>query len=314
VSGARGRVILSSPPSRCTFRSPDLLRGYICGLAQDYQCSTIRLVLGTAKRWFSLSSPDYSIRSFPLPKVLKTCVRCGVEFSIFPSRERWQAARGVEIKFCSRKCTAEARAAGEIGSRKREGGELPCSTCGAPVYLKQYKLKRDTLHFCSQGCRIKAISENRIDRKFDQVAEKKRTGQSFSCCVCGKEKYQKASYIARGVNKTCGSRSCLSAYLRSLWSLPPCSDDERRKSGRRGPRPKRASNFTDKQRQNWLEDACARCGTSDNLALDHILAVSCGGKSERENAQTLCQPCNNWKMKHIDKPLARAWNKLQKAA
>lgn len=33
--GARGWLILSSPPMRCTFRIPGALLPYICGLAQD---------------------------------------------------------------------------------------------------------------------------------------------------------------------------------------------------------------------------------------------------------------------------------------
>lgn len=251
---------------------------------------------------------------FTVPKVRKTCVLCSASFEVWPSRIKWQEERGVEIKFCSPQCTAKARSEGLIGSRQREGKEVPCSTCGKSVYLKQYKLKRDALHFCSQKCRTKAISENRVDRKFEQASEKKRTGRRFSCCVCGKEKYQRISYFNRDVNKTCGDPKCFSAYSRGRWGLPPCSDEERRKSGKGRARPKRLTNFTARQRIDWMEPKCGRCGTDQNLTLDHILAVCCGGQSVRENAQTLCGPCNNWKSKHVDKPLARALNKLRKAA
>lgn len=248
-----------------------------------------------------------------MPKIIKTCVRCDASFSVYPSRVKWQEARGIEIKFCSKACTAAARAEGLIGSRPREGEEVPCSTCGKMIYLKQYKLNKDKLHFCSQRCRTKAISEGRVDRKFEQARVKKMTGVTFNCCICGKKKYQRKSYAARDVDKTCGSPVCFSAYARSKWGLDPCPDSHRRKSGRKMS-PKRNSNFTAKQRKAWLEKECARCGATENLCLDHILADCAGGKATRENAQTLCQPCNNWKAKHVDMPLARAMNKLRKAA
>lgn len=249
-----------------------------------------------------------------MPKIGKTCVRCGASFEVWPSRIKWQEQRGIEIKFCSRECTAAARAEKLIRSRPREGEYVPCSTCGKQIYRKQFKLNKDTLHFCSQKCRVLALSEGRIDRKFEQANEKKRTGRKFSCCICGSEKYRRISYFMRNVNKTCGKPECVSAYARSRWGLDPCPDSNRRKSGKRGLRPRRATNFTAKQRVEWMDAKCKRCGSDQNLTLDHILAVCCGGKSVRENAQTLCGPCNNWKAEHIDKPLARAMNKLQKAA
>lgn len=251
-----------------------------------------------------------------MPKIAMTCIRCGQGFSVWPSRLKWQEARGTEVKFCSQACTAAARSEGLIASRKREGEEVPCATCGKLVYMKQFKLKTNTLHFCSQKCRTKAISENRVDRKFEQASEKKRTGKSFACRICGEKKYQRISYYNRNVNKTCGKSECVSAYARSRWGLPPCSANHRRRSAARGklPQPKRASNFTAKQKAEWLACECARCGATENLALDHILAVCAGGLSTRDNAQTLCQPCNNWKSRHVDMPLARAKNKLRKAA
>lgn len=71
----------------------------------------------------------------------------------------------------------------------------------------------------------------------------------------------------------------------------------------------RKENFTAVQRRNWLGTECARCGSTENLALDHILAVCNGGKAEKENSQTLCQPCNNWKAKYVDRVLAKQTSK-----
>lgn len=41
--------------------------------------------------------------------------------------------------------------------------------------------------------------------------------------------------------------------------------------------------------------ACRTCGSPDRLQLDHIVPLARGGRSERGNLQTLCQPCNGSK-------------------
>lgn len=240
-----------------------------------------------------------------MAKLSKTCIRCGAEFLIYPARQRDADNKGMEIKFCSRSCTDAARKEGIIKGNPRTGRMVVCTTCGKETYRKPKRLKRSALHFCSEACRIKAISANQVDRKFEQASEKKRTGVRFQCRVCGSEKYQRKSYAARGVNKTCGSPKCVSAYSRSLWNLPPHDDATLRKPKNQS---RRRTNFTAKQRTQWLGDSCKNCGSSENLCLDHIIPVSAGGLSVRENAQTLCQPCNNWKMKHFDKPFAKAVN------
>jgi len=40
---------------------------------------------------------------------------------------------------------------------------------------------------------------------------------------------------------------------------------------------------------------CLKCGTPEDLTLDHILAISKGGKWTVKNLQTLCSKCNNAK-------------------
>jgi hypothetical protein len=244
-----------------------------------------------------------------MPKVTFTCERCSTEFAVFPAYIRYVESRGSRVKFCSRKCTDEARAAGLIGSRKRTGENVTCAICGTVHYRKPNRLRRNTLHFCSEPCRIEAIRQNLTDRKFDQASEKKRTGSKFRCLICGTEKYQKRSYIARNVDKTCGKRSCISAYSRSLWGLPPRSDEERRIK-RSSPQKARETNFTGAQRAQWIDTSCTWCGSTENLCLDHTIPVAAGGKSVRSNAQTLCQPCNVWKGNHVDRPMAKAFNNL----
>lgn len=40
---------------------------------------------------------------------------------------------------------------------------------------------------------------------------------------------------------------------------------------------------------------CLNCGISNDLTIDHIVPFSRGGKTEKENLQTLCQKCNKGK-------------------
>lgn len=40
---------------------------------------------------------------------------------------------------------------------------------------------------------------------------------------------------------------------------------------------------------------CVYCGSPDSLEVDHVIPVVRGGKSNRENLQPLCKPCNRTK-------------------
>ncbi len=67
-----------------------------------------------------------------------------------------------------------------------------------------------------------------------------------------------------------------------------------------------ARRFTAAQRAAWKHESCDWCGATENLELDHIIAKFLGGTNTQENAQTLCQPCNQWKMQHVDIPQYKA--------
>lgn len=47
---------------------------------------------------------------------------------------------------------------------------------------------------------------------------------------------------------------------------------------------------------------CVRCGTLDDLSLDHIQPVSRGGGNEPENLRVLCRPCNSSKGARLVEP------------
>lgn len=50
-------------------------------------------------------------------------------------------------------------------------------------------------------------------------------------------------------------------------------------------------------RKHWLEKhpICVRCGTRENLTVDHIKPLSEGGRTEPNNLQTLCFACHTAK-------------------
>jgi hypothetical protein len=50
-------------------------------------------------------------------------------------------------------------------------------------------------------------------------------------------------------------------------------------------------------------ESCARCSTTDNLTLDHIVPRSRGGSNRIVNLQLLCGPCNQAKGDTLDEAL-----------
>jgi 5-methylcytosine-specific restriction endonuclease McrA len=188
----------------------------------------------------------------------------------------------------------------------------------------------------------------------------RKTGKEFPCTVCGKIVYRRASQIARGIVKTCGSPECKSASMSGknnpYWGRMHTPEIRGRikeglelaKPHRRKPGRKKGSKdtnetrkrkrksmldrwrlhrdemlaslshlkknkpreeqryrfcFTRWQRREWIDANCLWCGSIDDLVLDHVIPVMCGGINVKKNAQTLCQPCNLWKMVYVDRPL-----------
>lgn len=236
-----------------------------------------------------------------MPKIATACINCGQIFYRYPAFHREAERRGTSVKFCSRSCTDAARSKELIGTKKRRGETLKCEVCDMQFYRRLSRIKNGKSRFCSEPCRIRAHQLRLIDRSGPRPQNLR--GQTICCMFCGKEIYRKLSMLVRNIGKTCGSTACVSAYGRYLWGLSP--RDPETVALPRSQRKYRATNFTASQRTKWIDDKCAFCGTTDNLTLDHTVAVCCGGTSTQDNAQTLCGACNNWKAKYVDRPLAR---------
>lgn len=236
-----------------------------------------------------------------MPKVSFTCRMCSSEFQVFPAQVRYAERRGTPIQFCSQACLGAGRSAGLIKAKRKTGQELTCEVCASKFYRQASMIKAGKSRFCSEPCRLKAHELRLVDRTGPRP--KLLRGKHIACMFCGELTYRKKSMIERNIAKTCGKVECVSAYGRQLWGLAP-RDPETVAL----PRPKRktrTTNFLPLQRKAWLDTKCAYCGTTQNLTLDHIIPVCAGGQSTRENAQTLCGPCNNWKATNLDRPLSR---------
>lgn len=252
-----------------------------------------------------ISKPDVLFTEFTLifpllhmTKICTVCVNCSIAFYRFKSYHNQAALRGSEIKFCSTKCHGEAVSKGLTPqSKPRKGADLICEVCTSSFYRSQHYLDAGKCRFCSEPCRIKAHEQKLIDRTGQRP--ERLLGAEIKCLVCSETVYRKKSMIDRNINKTCGKQYCVSTYSRSLWKLEP--RDKELVAKPRAVRKRRLFNFTAKQRVEWMTSNCKTCGTTENLCLDHILAVSRGGKNTLDNAQTLCQPCNNWKARHVDR-------------
>ena len=52
---------------------------------------------------------------------------------------------------------------------------------------------------------------------------------------------------------------------------------------------------------NKFNHCCARCGTTEDITKDHIIPISAGGNTTKENIQPLCNKCNTIKQRIFEK-------------
>lgn len=218
-------------------------------------------------------------------------------------------------KYCSYACSNKAKWA----TRPRaKSVTLSCGSCGEGFSLNASVLEKRRKHigepkYCSKAC--SAIAARKPDCR-----------AIVACSHCGAATEKRVDHIGEKnfCSVDCHSKSKITAG--SIWSeAGPLTDEQiaMRRDYMRGYTAKNRETLN-KQSREWakknrsyrnfiqqmrraageityeewkkvIDDSggcCGHCGSEDSLEVDHILAVSKGGKTEPLNLQVLCKPCN----------------------
>lgn len=152
----------------------------------------------------------------------------------------------------------------------RRGEWASCQCCSTVFYRTSGQAKKGFGKFCCRKCEALSRPNGPVTRV---------------CGQCGNEFKKPWHDVYRGTGGKFCSRACIDKFKRKL-----------RKRGEQ-------EMFTGWQKREWLSDVCLKCGTREDLQLDHKIPRFAGGKATRENAQTLCGPCNRQKFWVEDYPL-----------
>jgi hypothetical protein len=193
-----------------------------------------------------------------------------------------------------------------MDNNRRKGQLVPCANCGTLSYRRPSHIKRGIKITCgSKECRSEWMRGER--NPF--------WGKNHSPEV--REKMKAARRANPPRNRRGGrppeqftreERAKMSARMKERWrlnrdkmiaALPKGADHPYHKlqTERR-----HRKNFSRVQRREWTGSQCIWCESTEKLGLDHIIPVMAGGRAEKTNAQTLCHPCNLWKMRYVDLP------------
>lgn len=191
-------------------------------------------------------------------------------------------------------------------SRSKTGINVNCPICNTEFYRAGHNIKHNTKKYCSIKCAGKAregegnpfYGKQHSQEIRDKISAKVRANPS------------KGTGPKKGVFKhTSEAKRKMSEAVRERWRTRRADMLSYCKRGRNEPykqingEPRWKFCFTRMQKRDWVGHQCAYCYSTEDLVLDHIIPVICGGKNIKENAQTLCQSCNHWKMRHVDLPL-----------
>lgn len=179
---------------------------------------------------------------------------------------------------------------------RMNGALFNCVICGVEFYRKRSFIERGITKTCGQSeCKSRYFTGptnpawGRVPSPENRMAvsdaNTKRTGppKGFRHTMEAREKIREASRRMWRENRD---------KMIAALTKPPKPRDQMRYR----------KDFTVWQRKEWKEAICLWCSASHHLVLDHIIPIVAGGMNIRGNAQTLCQPCNLWKMVYVDRP------------
>jgi 5-methylcytosine-specific restriction endonuclease McrA len=192
--------------------------------------------------------------------------------------------------------------------RAKTGVFTTCPSCQNIYYRQQHNIRNNTQLTCSIKC--SAISRIGEGNHYWGKKHTPETRATISAAVRANPSV--GTGPKKGYKHTPEARAKMTAALTERWRLKRQSMMEFCSSGQNQPykdivnEPRYRFIFTKTQKREWTEAICSWCPAVSDLVLDHIIPVICGGINIKANAQTLCQDCNRWKMKHVDRPLYHA--------
>jgi len=275
------------------------------------------------------ADPDRTNRQYAkeqqIKRGVKTCTKCGLEKELteFGVCSKVKDGRTPRCTVCTRIDTKNHYwAIGERAEKRNlkqqqlERGVKTCTACGVEKKLvafnSNYRCKDGHASWCRVCMGVVPLTSaavkkrtSRDKKKRDRVKKrvlKERAVQRQkefgvkTCTKCGVEKellefYMRcSSYMARC--KVCEKKQTI-AYRQT---------EAGKAARRRSTRKRRAKecgvtiNSVDETAiYKRCGNKCAYCGSTENLSLDHIVALAAGGPHTQDNLTVACQPCNSSK-------------------
>lgn len=190
--------------------------------------------------------------------------------------------------------------------RKKTGTTVICPGCNEPYHRPRHNILHGTKKTCTlkcsgimrRGAGNPFFGKHHPPEVLEAIAAKNRANPP------------KGTGPKKGIFKhTDEAKKKMSDALRERWRTKRADMLSYASSGLNTPyqeiypAPRWKVCFTRAEKRDWVGTKCAYCFATDDLVLDHIIPVICGGINEKTNSQTLCQSCNRWKMKYVDRPL-----------
>lgn len=192
----------------------------------------------------------------------------------------------------------------------KTGQIIQCAICGTSVYKTRSYIARGARMTCGTP-ECKSANVTGSNNPFWGKNHDADTRQRMS--AHNQEHPRKGTGPKKGIFKqSTEAKAKMSAALKERWitnreamiSALPRGDIHPMKGLH--PEPRHRIRFSNLHKKEWISDACFWCASVEDLVLDHVLPVMCGGTNVQSNAQTLCQKCNLWKMVYVDRPLMLA--------
>lgn len=122
-----------------------------------------------------------------MPKIVGTCKVCGVSIEYWPSQAR---------TYCSQSCKGTDFASAGMPVKPRTGVDVPCVSCGAPVYRQKHQDGKAA--FCNSQCKNVWQARSSITRE---------------CPICGKSFTRSPSSTQTNCSQACMGKA---SYRRPL--------------------------------------------------------------------------------------------------